>query len=85
MDVEDNEGEERYGESFYKFTREELLREMEPGNIILLICPKGSVELKVKNIYHKGRYIKCRVIGKGKELMERRVEFEEFIKYGTIL
>ncbi len=84
MDVENDESEGS-GEGFYRYVREELLKEIGPGDTILLVYPNGTVQLKVKKIYHKGRYIKCRVVAKEKELSERRVEFEDFIKYGTIL
>ncbi len=82
MDVED--GEEK-GEGFYRYVREELLGEIGPGTMILLVYPAGPVEFKVHKVYNKGRYFRGRMVGKGQELNERRIEFEEFIDYGTIL
>lgn len=82
MDVEDNEGKD---ESFYRYVREELLKEIGPGTVILLVYPAGPAKFRVDEVYHRDRYFRGRAMGKGKLLNERRVEFEEFIDYGTIL
>lgn len=72
-------------EEHYKNIREEIIKGFIPGDVLVFFYPTHAIdEVVIKKISFKSRTI----IGTatyGDEVTKRKIPFDDFIKYGTLL
>lgn len=73
------------GEEYYKQVREEIIKNLIPGDVLVFFYSSlGIEEIKVKSINLISRSI-IGVSKYGDKATRRKIPFDDFIKYGTLL
>ncbi len=72
-------------EEEYKSIREKIIKGLIPGDVLVFFYPSMAVEeIIIKSISFKNRTI-VGVEMHGDKVTRRKIPFDDFIKYGTML